>query len=304
MQPRAPTEASPSKVTPVAASSAVRPSDVFRADPAAGWLFKANSEVRVRFREGVVQRIGADGWRRVPGGATATGPRIAFYGCSFTYGAGLGDEETFCAFLQRERPDVRVLNRGVSGHGTVQNLVQLRRDIAAGAVDAAAFAVIGDHRFRNVAHPQRMRAYLQPRWRPSRTEHVPIARLDANGRVRIRYLPLVQPLAADPRLEHFLPDEHALNRTTLAVLALAAETAAAAAIPLRLLLLDREDEAFSRIVLHRFDGMRDVSVPLDEAHTFKPADPHPNVRANELYAGGILPVLDALAREAREGHGP
>ena len=103
----------PSATGPVVA----KPRLLFRPDPVLGWSLSPGHGVAVGFRDGVIQRIGDDGWRHVPGTGTASGPRVAVYGCSFTYGTGLADDETFVARLQTDRPDLRMLNRGVGGHG-------------------------------------------------------------------------------------------------------------------------------------------------------------------------------------------
>lgn len=53
-------------------------------------------------------------------------PSVVFLGCSFTYGYGVNNEETFASVLQQELPEENVLNAGVIGYGTVQSLIQLR----------------------------------------------------------------------------------------------------------------------------------------------------------------------------------
>lgn len=278
-----------------------KPRLMFRPDAVLGWRLTAHTAVRVRFRDGVMQHIGADGWRHVPGYAAAQGPRVAFYGCSFTYGTGLADDETYTALLQRDLPLMRVMNRGIGGHGTLQNLLQLRRDIAAGAVDAAVFAIISDHRFRNIAHPQRMRQYLVPEWYHLGVEHVPVARLDAAGQVRIIYPPIWQPALRSDDFHTFLPDDWMINQATLAVLDLVRTTAAAAGLPLAFVLLDALDPGFSASVCDRFPQTLDISAPHDPEHTFMPKDIHPNMRANQLYATRLAPVVTALCNAAGVG---
>lgn len=274
-----------------------KPRLLFRPDPVLGWALSPDHAVRVRFREGVVQRIGPDGWRRVPpppGAGAGPRPQLAVYGCSFTYGTGLRDEETFTARLQQALPNLLIRNRGIGGQGTVQNLLQFRRDIAAGAVDAAIFAIISDHQTRNIPHPQRMRQYLHPEWYRLGVEHVPVLRRDGAGRCRIAYLPIWQPAIERGGFEVFLPDACMQAEATLAALSMVVETAAAAAVPLRFALLDDLDPDFNRAVLARFSAAIDISVPSDAAHSFHPYDRHPNVAANALYAERLLPVARDL----------
>ena len=280
-----------------------KPRLLFRPDPVLGWSLTPGHAVRVGFRPDILQRIDPTGWRSLPRPASATGPRVAVYGCSFTYGTGLADEETFTAHLQQTLPDIRILNRGIGGHGTVQNLLQFRRDIAHGSVDAAVFAIISDHRFRNIAHPQRMRQYLSPDWYRLGVEHVPVARLDAAGRVRIIYHPIWQPVIRDADFDIFLPDDYMINAATFAVLDLVRATAAAAGIPLRLVLLDAIDPSFSAALLHHAPDACDISTPYDQAHTFLPSDIHPNAEANRLFATRLTPLVAQLGDDARKGGG-
>ncbi|MGX0975013.1 hypothetical protein ACSSVY_000711 [Roseovarius sp. MBR-51] len=280
-----------------------KPRLMFQPDPVLGWRLTPNHAVHVSFRHDVLQHVAADGWRDVPRPNSASGPRVAVYGCSFTYGTGLADDETYTALLQRNLPWLRILNRGIGGHGTVQNLLQLRHDIATGAIDAAVFAIISDHRFRNIAHPQRMRQYLSREWYQLGVEHVPVARLDTMGHVRIVYPPIWQPVLREADFQLFLPDDHMINCATFAVLDMVRATAEAARIPLQIALLDALDPDFNAAVMIRFPQARDISTPYDRDHTFLPQDLHPNVRANALFAERLTPLIVRLSDGlCRRGH--
>lgn len=229
-----------------------------------------------------------------PEDAALDWPNIGVYGCSFVYGTGLADDETFTARLQRAFPNVRIRNRGIGGQGTVQNLLQFRRDIAAGEMDAAIFAVISDHQTRNIPHPQRMKQYLSPEWSRLGIEHVPVLRRDGAGRGRIAYLPIWQPMIERGGFEVFLPDARMQVEATLAAFDMVYDTSAAAKVPLHVVLLDALDADFNAALLDRFPGASDISVPTDEAHTFHPNDRHPNIKANMLFAERLEPILRAL----------
>ena len=54
--------------------------------------------------------------------------RILVLGDSFAYGVGVEDDETFSALLARRDPDLDVINTGVNGYGTNQQLLLLRDD--------------------------------------------------------------------------------------------------------------------------------------------------------------------------------
>jgi lysophospholipase L1-like esterase len=54
--------------------------------------------------------------------------RVLVLGDSFTYGIGVADDETFSARLAQLDPRLEVLNTGVNGYGTAQELLSLRDD--------------------------------------------------------------------------------------------------------------------------------------------------------------------------------
>ncbi|MCB0738579.1 MAG: SGNH/GDSL hydrolase family protein, partial [Bacteroidetes bacterium] len=51
---------------------------------------------------------------------------LAFFGCSFTYGWGVEDTETFPYLVQKELSNFKVENYSVPGYGTIQALQQIR----------------------------------------------------------------------------------------------------------------------------------------------------------------------------------
>lgn len=275
-----------------------KPRFLFRPHPVLGWSLTPNYGVKVRFRTGIIQSIGSDGWRSIPCASDNVGPRLAVYGCSFTYGTGLADEETFTAQLQNAMPDARILNRGIGGQGTLQNYLQFRRDIAQAQVDAAVFAIISDHRFRNIAHPQRMKQYQKRDWYELGIEHVPILRQGRAGRLQIRYVPIWQPSLQHRNFEDFLPDDHMIDTATLAVLREIRRHADAHKIPTGFVLLDNLDPDFNDLVLKSFKGTRDVSVTLDKKFSFQPLDPHPNAQANLVFAEKLYPIAKDLCERA------
>lgn len=278
--------------TPIVAAS--KPRHIYRPDPYLGWSLAPGARVEVPFRDDVVQNIGADGWRHVPNQAAETEPNLGVYGCSFTYGTGLTDQETFAARLQAALPDIRVNNRGVGGFSTVQNLLQFKKDIADGRVDMAVFAVINNHRFRNIAHPNRMVQFLNAEWHERGVEHVPVMRQGRDSEFRIEYVSIWQPALEHSNFDVFLPDTHMIDMATLRVLSEVAETAKANGIPLCFALLEDNDKGFCDLVCAHFEQAVDISVPNDATHRFLPHDAHPNAHSNALYAERLLPVVSEM----------
>lgn len=82
-------------------------------------------------------------------------PQLWLLGCSYTYGMGVNDEETFAWQLQEKHPEYRVRNFGVPGFGTVQSYLQLKRLLASGEIPASVILNYADfHDERNVLAPR------------------------------------------------------------------------------------------------------------------------------------------------------
>lgn len=53
-------------------------------------------------------------------------PKVYFFGCSYTYGMGVNDNENFVYLFQEKHPNLNVKNFGIPGYGTIQCLLQLK----------------------------------------------------------------------------------------------------------------------------------------------------------------------------------
>ncbi len=54
---------------------------------------------------------------------------VLLLGCSFTYGFGVEDDQTFASLLQKSFPEAGIQNCGVPGYGSVQSLLQLKAQL-------------------------------------------------------------------------------------------------------------------------------------------------------------------------------
>ena len=144
--------------------------------------------------------IGEDGYR-LTGPASAsldTRPGVWIFGCSFTWGLALNDEDTYPWMVQAALPRMRVRNLAVNGFGTVQALLQLRDAVARRQPLPKVAVVVYDdfHLPRNVAAPSfvaMMRAAGSAFGRPEAA--VPAASLDADGNIALGWVPFFRPLA-------------------------------------------------------------------------------------------------------------
>lgn len=77
--------------------------------------------------------------------------KIAFFGCSFTYGYGVDADFTFAGRLANQFSEFNIENYGIPGHGTVQNWLQLKELIKNGSQpDYAILVYSKEHLDRNV----------------------------------------------------------------------------------------------------------------------------------------------------------
>lgn len=246
----------------------------------------------VRFRTNVIQNIDSNGNRLTPSQQVPSGAKkLAIYGCSFTYGTGLMDSETYSALLQQALPELRVINKGVGGHSSVQSLLRFRADIAENNVDMAIFGVISDHRYRNFPHPYRMKAHLSDDWYKLGVEQVPHAKLNRAGNIDIVFTPVWQPSLLRNDFEVFLPDEYVLDLIAVEIFKEILVLARANRIPVIFALLDQLDSQFNHLMIKTFSETHDISNPYNEAYTFIPRDIHPNPLANQCFAEKLEPIL-------------
>ena len=76
--------------------------------------------------------------------------KMFVFGCSFTYGYGVNDNEVFTNRLQEKYPDFEFTNFAVPGYGTVQSLMQLESELEKGNIPEVAILVYSkEHLERN-----------------------------------------------------------------------------------------------------------------------------------------------------------
>lgn len=69
-------------------------------------------------------------------------PIIAVYGCSFTWGTGIKDEDTFCWKLQEKFPEYKILNYGKPGFSLYEIVLMLEQNIS---TDKPAITILAYH---------------------------------------------------------------------------------------------------------------------------------------------------------------
>lgn len=128
-----------------------RPVRLHVADADLGYAPRPGARVRALRRSGGVvvfdatYTIGDDGWRTTPG--DPAGPPIVFFGCSYTFGQGVGDDETLPARVSAALGGTtHVESRAATGYGPHQMLRLLETGRAAIAPGTrVVYQALGDH---------------------------------------------------------------------------------------------------------------------------------------------------------------
>ena len=106
-----------------------------RADPQLGWVLSPDP---IQYHNRLVDPQGAlqydvvysvEAGRRKTSLAPPSGPELITAGCSFTFGHGLNDQDTWPWMLQEKLSNYHVVNTGCMGYGTDQALLAAEREV-------------------------------------------------------------------------------------------------------------------------------------------------------------------------------
>jgi len=98
-----------------------------------------------------------NGFRVVPQSDGPKTAHLAMFGCSFTFGEGVNDDETLPAQVACLQPDVAVHSFALCGYGIGQATLQMQTgatDLIQESPGAAVYLFIGNHLNRLIAHPE------------------------------------------------------------------------------------------------------------------------------------------------------
>lgn len=95
-------------------------------DPLLGWVNKSDTVVSNMYGEGRHLTINSNGFRGVEGSNGIV--RMIVSGNSFTFGYGVGDENTWSEKLEDLTPGLEVINMGLGGYGVGQAFLWYQRD--------------------------------------------------------------------------------------------------------------------------------------------------------------------------------
>jgi SAM-dependent methyltransferase len=264
-------------------------------DPVLLLRLKANAsaEMTVLGRR-VAMQIDSTGCRRVVWQPQTGEKTLSVYGCSFTFGWAIPDEETFCSLLQSMFPILRVENHGVPCYSGTQSLLRLQRNSRWVRADYVTFCWLPHHMLRNVGDPTWIQRLSEPgeNSNPRVVESkFPRASLDSDGKLQLRTVRLPRQDLCDLDLEDFSCDPYYLDLVCLSLFKRAAEIVREGGGHFFVTtLFGHLSPQLQRSVNALGIPVVDASVHGDE-YTCLPDDPHPNALANRIYAEKIRDYL-------------
>ena len=240
----------------------------------------------------------AQGFRRTRAALTPApaGPRVALYGCSFTWGWAVDDERAFAWLLQGQNRDWDVRNYGCGGHGTTQNLLLLREHLASNPPAMVVFNYFNGHLERTVATPELLNRYHRYGGEHDYAGWVhPRAVLSEQGSLAITYVPLVDSHLTQVPAEMVAIDVYYQRLVEKQVFSAAIAGCAEAGCGFVLALMEKlspfEDE-LAKHVEAQGGLVCDMRLPLKEARwSCAPMDGHPNETAHAFYAERLQSCL-------------
>lgn len=268
---------------------------MIRSDPVLGYACKPGT-YQIELRAGSLARrftvgIDEDGRRRTAAAACSGKPEIWIFGCSFTWGWPLNDEETFPWQVQRALPQFCVRNYAGNGYGTLHALLQLR-DLPRRSRIVPRIVVIVHNPFhvpRNVAAPSALAMYT-PYRKTLGDLSVPLARLAPDGSIESRLM------AVDLRLRDPEPPAEEARTMTRAITAAIYQLCTERKITPVFALQSGPDIAgvagYAREI-----GFRTVDIGVDlnaPRYTMQPLDPHPNAAAHGEYSRKLTAALQSI----------
>jgi hypothetical protein len=270
------------------------PIGIFQADERFGWVNSPSATGRHRLVPDfdVEYHIDPLGHRLIPGEPPPAAPVAVFVGGSFTFGEGVADDEAYPAVLQREWPNIRVINTAVNGWGTTQAYLALERELEANdQILFVAYGFIGHHLRRNYLRKSWLEVLLD-----SEERRNPYYEIEGNR--------LVFKGLADPALNG-LPEGPKLNRRealmTRILINIMAKRCAKRGIPFVVIYLPdgsqgRDIEMLSRSAGH--ESVIDLRPLFDFSELHFQHDIHLHPEGHRRVATALQPLLEARLPDA------
>lgn len=231
-------------------------------------------------------------------------PEIWVFGCSFTNGWMLNDDETFCWLAQKELPDYKIKNYGLPSYSNLQSLLQLEDLLKTKA--APKLIILNFAWFHNIRN-----TYVRY-WEKSIAPigfignlQVPYARLNDTS-YDIKYKPLKYhswPLVEYSAFVHFLEtnynhfEDHNMVKSYMVTSKILQDFNRICRDKNILVVIanidgSEETKGFMEHLQKKGITTADISVDLTiPENTFLPDDPHPTTKANREIAEKLIKLI-------------
>ena len=241
--------------------------------------------------------IGCDGYR-----ATSEDPvhyqgkpAIWIFGCSYTFGWPLNDQETFPWLIQQRLSDYCIRNLGMGGYGNVQALLQLKQELLNQPPPVVAVFVYNPfHLVRNVAAPSYVNNEVRVLF--DATFHIPKASIDEHGKLAIQLIPIEHLEGRDPSLQELV------SITQLIFQAIKTRCDEQKIISILAFQTGKLDDPVVQYCAQIGFKIIDMSLDLSpEKYRMLPFDAfHPNAKAHIIYSEKLLAGLEQIIRTQRD----
>jgi hypothetical protein len=240
---------------------------------------------------------------------------IWIFGCSFTHGWALNDEETYPWLVQQEFPQFEIINFGVSGYGTLHSFIQFREALEAGRRPRLAIATYAAfHDSRNTFLRSRQKNISA--WNKLGPLVQPYARVDEAGELTfdiadVEYIEF--PLMRHSAFMHFLERKyndyearkHRSQEVSKAIIKEMSALAAEKGVDFVLANIGKHGTA-AVLEFAREEEIEVVDISLDlKGRRHRYDVQHPSADANREYADMLTGFLtERFARSERRAIGP
>lgn len=245
-----------------------------------------------------------NGYRITSDSIDTTKPEIWIFGCSFTYGWGVNDNETYPWLLQEAMPGYTIRNFGVGAYGTLHSYYQLQDELEKGKKpELVVLAYLPFHEQRNTASRFWMRAITTHK--TLLNLQYPYARINEDTLV-YSSLPLeykgvpgsswCKVSGVTEVMYNRWQDKNCKN-VDVTKLILKKIRNTCYSNDMHLLIVGLESDRitpyfFSNLNSHTINTV-DIGLDLSTPEfTFLPVDPHPNQAAHQHYAAQLKKYLD------------
>jgi len=227
-------------------------------------------------------------------------PEIWIFGCSWTYGWSLSDEETFPWLLQERFPEYEVVNFGMDGYGTTHSAMQFREALKSKSPKVVILAYAGFHDVRNTLSRVRRKSVAPHNKLGAPVVH-PNAQLE-NGvlrysveQVEYREFPFMRRLALVHYLEwKYIGRETVRHQNRAVTLAIIADMADLAKKHEASFMIAGISTAQPTLEWAKRKGIPGIDISVDRTipeNTNRPHDSHPSALANRKLADRLEAFL-------------